>query len=98
LFTSLWHGNKIKTRVAFLIDRGYYEANQQRKEMKFDQQMRFPFDGPQKVDLDGRWDDKTDVRYIGMATLQGDGKYRCLADVSGLLCVVVVNLSFTELK
>ncbi len=64
--------------------------------MKYDQQLSLPLYGPSEVDIDKRRDDKKDIQYIGKAILQGDGKYRCLADVSGMLCVVVVNLTFEK--
>lgn len=48
---------------------------------------------PTQVDVDGRVDPKTGIQYIGSATLV-DGKWRCLANVNGALCIVEVNIRF----
>ncbi len=51
--------------------------------------------GPDKIDLDGRYDSRTDaIRYMGMATRQPSGLYRVLANVGGALCIVEVTLHF----
>lgn len=48
---------------------------------------------PHQVDVDGLCDARhPSVRYIGKATLQENGKFICLADMLGMLCVVEVNL------
>ena len=63
--------------------------------MKYDQQLRLPLCGePQEINLDGVI--RQDIRYLGKAILQGDGKYRVLADISGCLCVVAVTISDLE--
>ena len=65
--------------------------------MEYDQQIPLPFNNhPIEVDVDGRWDNEKDIRYIGKAIIQGDGKYRCLAAVSGMICVVIINLTFEK--
>lgn len=45
-----------------------------------------------ELDLDGRTDEAKQVRYIGKARKQDDGSWRCLADVSGCLCLVEVSV------
>jgi hypothetical protein len=52
---------------------------------------------PRELDVDGMVDTKG-VRFIGKATQQFDGKWRCLADVGGALCIVEVNIKFESLK
>jgi hypothetical protein len=42
---------------------------------------------PNEINLDGRIDAKG-VKFIGKATRQDNGMYRCLADVGGCLCIV----------
>lgn len=52
-----------------------------------------------KVDVDGRYCENTlhgDVKLLGKASLQPDGKWRCLANVAGSLCLVQVSLRFEE--
>ena len=44
------------------------------------------------IDVDGMVD-RHGIKFIGLATLMGDGSYRCLADVSGCLCVVEVKIT-----
>jgi hypothetical protein len=47
----------------------------------------------QEIDVDGMLDRTDDrISYIGKATLQPNGKYRCLANVAGMLCLVEVSL------
>ncbi len=48
---------------------------------------------PLKVSLDGHKDEKTGVTYIGEATRREDGKYVCLANVQGCLCLVEVSIT-----
>lgn len=51
--------------------------------------------GPDRIDIDGRYDSRTDaIRYLGFATRQPSGLYRVLANVGGALCVVEVSLHF----
>lgn len=47
-----------------------------------------------EVDLEGLFDEKNQIEYIGKATLQPDGSWHCLACVRGALCRVEVSLSF----
>ena len=49
---------------------------------------------PPKISIDGYFGPGDNViRYIGDATYShGEGFYRCLAEVSGALCVVEVRL------
>lgn len=44
-------------------------------------------------DLDG-YIDKKGIRYIGEATRQEDGTWRCLAVVDGALCIVEVLITY----
>jgi hypothetical protein len=48
--------------------------------------------GPE-VDVDGRVDHENNVRYLGKAWRQPDGKYHCLAIVGDALCRVEVTLT-----
>jgi hypothetical protein len=48
---------------------------------------------PKEVDVDGLVDSKG-VVFIGKATQQFDGTWRCLANVGGALCLVEVRLSY----
>ncbi len=45
-----------------------------------------------EVDVDG-YIDARGIRYLGKATRQEDGTWRCLADVDGALCLVEVTLT-----
>ncbi len=57
------------------------------------QQVVLPFYG-KTVDVDGLTDARRpSVRYIGKATLVFDNLYKCLAIVSGTLCVVEVTIT-----
>lgn len=49
--------------------------------------------GAPEVDIDGILDEKRNVRYVGKAVRQRDGKYLALASVDGCLCRVLVNIS-----
>ena len=44
-----------------------------------------------QIDLDGHIDSKG-IQYIGNATCQDNGKYHCLANVNGCLCIVEVSI------
>ena len=59
-------------------------------------QLSFILPNPVTVDIDGRYDERSDgnVSYIGKATQQFDGTWRCLANVFGTLCLVEVNITF----
>lgn len=45
-----------------------------------------------EIDVDGHVD-AHGIRYWGKATRAEDGKWRCLADVHGSLCIVEINLA-----
>ena len=49
---------------------------------------------PEAVDLSGVFDEKTGIAYLGKARAvkYSKGRYRCLANVNGMLCVVEVTL------
>lgn len=51
---------------------------------------------PTQEDVDKRIDERLGIQYIGKATLQPDGTWRCLANVRGALCLVQVSLKFRE--
>lgn len=44
-----------------------------------------------EIDLDGRVDNASGVRYLGKAARGEDGRWRCLADVGSALCVVEIT-------
>lgn len=46
-----------------------------------------------EIDVDGYWV-KEGISLIGTATKQPDGKWRCLANVCGALCLVEVSITF----
>ncbi len=46
----------------------------------------------QEIDLDGQVDEARQVKYIGKASKRSDGTWACLANVSGALCVVEVEI------
>lgn len=46
----------------------------------------------EELDVDGMKDRTRDIWYIGKAYRQPDGKWRCLADVNGALCLVEVRI------
>jgi hypothetical protein len=46
-----------------------------------------------EINVDGMVDDNG-IQFVGMATQQLDGSWRCLADVGGALCIVKVYLTF----
>lgn len=54
-------------------------------------QLELPYRG-RRVNVDGYYDEKTGVHYIGEAQETIDGFWRCLADVNGALCVVECNV------
>lgn len=47
---------------------------------------------PKEVDVDGMMDRKG-VIFLGKATQQFDGTWRCLANVGGALCLVEVKIT-----
>jgi len=46
---------------------------------------------PKELDVDGYIDAKG-IRYLGKATKQPDGTWRCLADIAGALVLVQVKI------
>ena len=52
---------------------------------------------PETVTVDGMYDPKhPEIQYWGKASRQADGRYKCYANVGGLLCVVEVSIRFSE--
>jgi len=51
-----------------------------------------------EIDIDGMVDMEKNIQYIGKAKKQPDGKWHCLANVSGALCIVevVITMKLTE--
>lgn len=47
---------------------------------------------PYEVNIDGQIDELHGIQYIGSATRQNNGKYKCLANVNCCLCIVEINL------
>jgi hypothetical protein len=47
-----------------------------------------------EVDLEGHFDEATQIEYLGKAKLQPNGKWHCLANVRGALCMVEVTITF----
>ena len=54
------------------------------------------FKEPDEIDMEGRIDDKNNVQYIGKGIKQPNGKYHCLANVSGALCIVECTVSLVS--
>lgn len=48
---------------------------------------------PKTIDLDGVYDAKSGILYIGDARRQDDGTWLVLANVGGALCIVEVTIS-----
>lgn len=48
------------------------------------------------VDIDGFFDEKNGVHYIGKAARTKDGSYRALANVGGSLCLVECSIRWDE--
>lgn len=59
-------------------------------------QLSLQYDPPITIDIDGRKDRTRDIWYIGYATKQLDGKWRCLANVAGMLCLVEVRIKVCQ--
>jgi len=56
------------------------------------QQLSLPPTG-EKINVHNMMDRKHEaIRYIGEATKQFDGTWRCLADIGGMLCLVEVKV------
>ena len=45
-----------------------------------------------EIDVDGLVDESTGIRYIGKATKIFGGRWRCLANVGGALCLVELTV------
>lgn len=52
-------------------------------------QLDLPLKWPE-ICVDGIVDEARNIRYFGKATMMPSGKWRCIADVGGALCVVEV--------
>jgi hypothetical protein len=50
-----------------------------------------------EIDIDGYVDEKG-IEYIGKATKQPDGKWACLANVAGALCLVELTITPKEIE
>lgn len=57
------------------------------------EQLQFRLPSPPLINLDGLVD-RRGFKYVGRATMQFDGTWRCLADVCGALCLVEVVIKF----
>jgi hypothetical protein len=58
------------------------------------EQLELRLSNPPTVDVDGRFDPKCEeIQYLGRATMQFDGTWRCLANVAGALCLVEVKIT-----
>jgi len=55
-------------------------------------QLELRLSNPREVDVDGMMDSKG-VVFLGKATQQFDGTWRCLANVAGALCLVEVRIT-----
>ncbi len=49
--------------------------------------------GQTSIDVDGLFDDKHDIKYIGRATRDEAGQWSCLAIVAGCLCRVAITIT-----
>ena len=45
-----------------------------------------------EIDVDGLFDESTGIQYIGKATKIFGGRWRCLANVGGALCLVELSV------
>lgn len=51
-----------------------------------------PAEPRREIDVDGMADrNHPEISFIGKATLMTNGKWRCLANVSGMMCLVECN-------
>jgi hypothetical protein len=48
------------------------------------------------VSVNGMRDERRDIEYWGLATLQWDGTWQCYANVQGKVCIVQVSLKFIK--
>lgn len=48
------------------------------------------------IDVDGMYDQRNGIQYIGNARRRNDGKWVCLANVGGALCLVEVTITKTS--
>lgn len=48
---------------------------------------------PSTIDVNGLWDSKKPIEFLGKATRQPNGKWHCLANVNGALCRVEVTIT-----
>lgn len=56
----------------------------------------FEIDALGEVDVDGMFDERRQIQYLGKARKQPDGTWRCLANVGGCLCLVEVKIRFKD--
>jgi hypothetical protein len=55
-------------------------------------QLNLQYDPPIRVNVDKYLDENMGIEYLGEATKQIDGDWRCLANVRGMLCLVAVKI------
>jgi hypothetical protein len=48
---------------------------------------------PERIKVDGRRSPDGLIEYWGIATRQPNGRYHCLANVDGYLCIVEVSIT-----
>jgi hypothetical protein len=60
------------------------------------EQLPLRLSNPPQIDVDKMMDPKYDIIYLGKATLQFDGTWRCLANVHGALCLVEASIKQTK--
>ena len=53
---------------------------------------------PKEMNVDGMIDRGGRIRFLGKATRQPDGTWRCLAEVEGTFCVVEVRMRTSHLE
>jgi hypothetical protein len=56
------------------------------------EQLNLRYDPPIQIDIDKYLDEDLQIEYLGKATKQLDGSWRCLANVGGKLCLVEVKI------
>ena len=47
-----------------------------------------------ELDVEGRYTNHGQIRLLGKARRRADGKWECLADVRGNLCLIEVSVTF----
>jgi hypothetical protein len=56
------------------------------------EQLNLQYDPPIQINIDKILDEKLQIEYLGKTTKQIDGNWTCLANVRGMLCLVVVKI------